>query len=272
MQRGFVHVTRSVPALHLPTNTLVGPSRLAQVRVQTRNASNYNPLNWLREKFAAERRKKETKQELLAAKEEAREEGQLSLFEQSKTVAPVSMSPVATGDAVEKTKATTVAKKSVKATKGSKKHITSHKYSTTQFKISPRKLNLLGNQIAGKPIDYAILQMQFSEKRASKRIMNMLATAKDHAFRYKHLDLSKLVVAEAWVNKGKVVKRLEPRGRGHMGIRKRKFSKMHVVLKEGKTIEEKKEKQRTYKLNRIVSSSVVREDKPIRSPGAMWAW
>jgi hypothetical protein len=53
---------------------------------------------------------------------------------------------------------------------------------------------MLGNQIADKPINYAILQMQFSEKRASKRIMNMLATARDHAVRYKNLDLDKLVV------------------------------------------------------------------------------
>lgn len=56
---------------------------------------------------------------------------------------------------------------------------------------------MLGKQIAGKPIDYAILQMQFSEKRASKRIMNMLATARDHAARYKRLDEGKLVICES---------------------------------------------------------------------------
>lgn len=69
-----------------------------------------------------------------------------------------------------------------------------HKYSTANFKISPRKLNMLGRQISGKPIDYAILQMQFSEKRASTRIMNMLATARDHAVRYKRLKEPKLIV------------------------------------------------------------------------------
>jgi hypothetical protein len=53
---------------------------------------------------------------------------------------------------------------------------------------------MLGRQIAGKPIDYAILQMQFSEKRASSRIKSTLVTAKHHAMRYKRLDESKLVV------------------------------------------------------------------------------
>ena len=53
---------------------------------------------------------------------------------------------------------------------------------------------MLGRQISGKPIDYAILQMQFSEKRASTRIMNMLATVRDHAVRYKRLKEPKLIV------------------------------------------------------------------------------
>ncbi|KAJ3976216.1 mitochondrial 50S ribosomal protein L22 [Lentinula raphanica] len=256
MQRGLLNVTRSISIVH-PT---VKPGF-----VQTRNASTYNPLNWLRQKLSADRRIKETKEEIQAAREEAREEGQLSLFEQTKSVAPK------TEDSVSKS---VVVSAKAKKAESSKKPAaaTSHKYSTTYFKISPRKLNMLGNQISGKPVDYAILQMQFSEKRASKRIMNMLATAKDHASRYKHLDLSTLVVAEAWVNKGKVVKRIEPRGRGHMGIRKHKQAKMHVVLKEGMTVEEKKAKERAYKLKKIVSAAAVRENKPIRNPGAMWAW
>jgi large subunit ribosomal protein L22 len=149
----------------------------------------------------------------------------------------------------------------------------SHKYSTANFKISHRKLNLVGRQISGKPIDYAILQMQFSEKRVSKRIKNMLLTAKHHAMRYKRLDVSKLVVAESWVTKGpKSIKRLEPRGRGHFGIRVHPDSRMHVVLKEGKTLEEKKKAEFERKLKRIVSANAVREDKPIRNPAQMWAW
>lgn len=66
------------------------------------------------------------------------------------------------------------------------------------FKISARKLNMLGRQIAGKPIDHAILQMQFSEKRASERIKNMLVTAKDHASRYRALETSKLVIGTSY--------------------------------------------------------------------------
>lgn len=73
---------------------------------------------------------------------------------------------------------------------------TQHKYSTANFKISHRKLNMLGRQISGKPIDSAILQMMFSEKRASKRIKSMLVVAKDHAVQ-KGLEEKKLVICES---------------------------------------------------------------------------
>jgi len=53
---------------------------------------------------------------------------------------------------------------------------------------------MLGRQISGKPIGQAILQMKFSEKRASKRIKSMLVVARDHAMNYKRLDGSKLIV------------------------------------------------------------------------------
>jgi len=53
---------------------------------------------------------------------------------------------------------------------------------------------MLGRQISGKPIDYAILQMQFSQKRHAKRLRGMLVVARKHAVEYKGLDRSKLVV------------------------------------------------------------------------------
>lgn len=74
--------------------------------------------------------------------------------------------------------------------------VVQHKYSTANFKISHRKLNMIGRQISGKPIDHAIVQMQFSEKRATSRIKSMLATAKLHATAYKNMDPSKLIVCK----------------------------------------------------------------------------
>ncbi|KAF6762620.1 mitochondrial 50S ribosomal protein L22 [Ephemerocybe angulata] len=200
----------------------------------SRAASAWSPLNWVKETLAPAIVEKQSAKEVEAAKQIAKEQGTTSVF-----------------DALPKAVVQQTKKESTKFTK---EKATSHKYSTANFKISHRKLNMLGRQISGKPIDYAILQMQFSEKRASSRIMNMLATARDHATRYKKLDPSKLVVSQAWVSKGpRPPKMIEPRGRGHFGVRIRNNAKMSVVLEHGKTLEERKTAAFQGKLKRIVS-------------------
>ncbi|KAF5388240.1 hypothetical protein D9615_000405 [Tricholomella constricta] len=224
------------------------------------SASFLNPLNWVKEKLVPSIREKPSQEEVEASKKQAAKEGNRSVFEA--TPGPlVRQARGKWGLAIPVKKGVHV------PNKPHKPRPTAHKYSTANFKISHRKLNMLGRQIAGKPVDYAILQMQFSEKRASSRIMNMLATAKDHAVRYKRLSEPKLVVAESWVSKGpRGPKRLEPRGRGHFGIRTHPNSKLTVVLKEGKTVEEQKKEERARKIRKIVSAAATREDVPIRNP------
>ncbi|GLB33801.1 putative universal ribosomal protein uL22 family protein [Lyophyllum shimeji] len=260
MQSGLRHVGRT----GFPLTSHATSSRF--ILETRRHASFLNPLNWVKEKLVPSIREKQTQEEVEAGKKEAAEEGKRSVFE----TAAVPVIRKARG----KRGAVVPAQQGAYApNKPYKPRPTSHKYSTANFKISHRKLNMLGRQIAGKPIDYAILQMQFSEKRASTRIMNMLATARDHAVRYKRLNESKLVVAESWVSKGpRKPKQLEPRGRGHYGIRRHPNSKLTVVLKEGKTIEEQKKEERARKIRKIVSAAATREDVPIRNPSPTWGW
>jgi hypothetical protein len=71
-----------------------------------------------------------------------------------------------------------------------------HNAATIYMPTSHRKLKLLSKQISGKPIDYAILQMQFSEKRVSGRIQEMLLKAKEGATKDKKMDASRLIVCE----------------------------------------------------------------------------
>ena len=79
--------------------------------------------------------------------------------------------------------------------------------------------------------------------------------------------------AESWVTKGpNQIKRFDMKGRGRAGIRVHPHSRLHVLLKEGKTKEELRTEERQRKLNKIVSAGLVREDVPLRNPGANWAW
>ncbi|KAI0775925.1 ribosomal protein L22 [Trametes elegans] len=245
--------------LAVPAHNVASSSRVFQFQgVQRRHVSlrmpNFKgPVSWLRESLTPNVRQQNTKEEIEAARKQAAEKGQLSVFE--------SVPSVEEGEAGEKVPA------------WKKKTYTEHKYSTANFKISHRKLNMLGRQIAGKPIDSAILQMMFSEKRASKRIKSMLVVAKSHAVKLKDLDEQKLVVAESWVTKGPhVFKRYDIKGRGRAGIKHHPHSRLHVLLKEGKTLAEKRAEDRERKLKRIVSAGLVREDVPLRNPGPAWAW
>lgn len=88
-----------------------------------------------------------------------------------------------------------------------------------------------------------------------------------------HSDVTTYSKAEAWVTKGpRSHKRLETKGRCKFGIRVHPDSRLSVIMKEGKTRAQLLEAERTRKLKRIVSAGLVREDKPLRNPGAMWAW
>lgn len=87
------------------------------------------------------------------------------------------------------------------------------------------------------------------------------------------MDIPDFVTAQAWVSKGPdVLKRIEPRGRGKYGIREHPDSRLHVILKEGKTRLQLEEEEKQRKLKRIVSASLTREDVPLRNPGPAWAW
>jgi large subunit ribosomal protein L22 len=144
-----------------------------------------NPLQWLRDNLATGTRRKRSKEDIDAARQQQIAEGKESVFDAL---------PLEGGEATPTKQ--THSEVRLEYLRFSYSHIISlqHKYSTANFRISPRKLNMLGRQVAGKPIDHAILQMAFSEKRASKRIKSMLALARDHAVNYKGLDKSRLIV------------------------------------------------------------------------------
>lgn len=151
-----------------------------------------------------------------------------------------------------------------------------HKYSTAAFKISPRKLQMLANQISGQPIDYAILQMQFSPKRAAKRVLSTLALARDHAAA-KGMEVPRLVVSEAWVGKGIYLTRTDIKGRARMGRKHHPQARLSVVLRYGKTYAEKETEKIALARKRvraIGTGGVVRTDQKVvnqfQRPG--WGW
>lgn len=103
------------------------------------------------------------------------------------------------------------------------------------YRHSPQKLNLLAQQIRGKPIQKALDEMKFSRKRAAKDVYKTLWSAMSNAENNHGLDIESLVVAEAHVGKNLVMKRIRARARGRASRIMKPFSQLTIVLRDQST-------------------------------------
>ena len=100
------------------------------------------------------------------------------------------------------------------------------------LRVSPQKLNLLAQLIRGKKVAAALADLEFSRKRIARDVRKCLQSAIANAENNHDLDVDDLVVAEAHVGKGLVIKRFHPRGRGRMGRIFKPFSHLTIVVRQ----------------------------------------
>ena len=100
------------------------------------------------------------------------------------------------------------------------------------IRVSPQKLNLVAALIRGKAVATALADLQFSRKRIAKDVRKCLESAIANAENNHDLDVDDLVVAEAHVGKGLVMKRFTPRARGRAGRIHKPFSHLTIVVRQ----------------------------------------
>src|SRR5680860_349625 len=100
---------------------------------------------------------------------------------------------------------------------------------TRLIRVSPQKLNLVAQLIRGKKVDRALADLSFSRKRIAKDVKKTLESAVANAENNHSLDVDALVVAEAYVGKNMVMKRLRARARGRGASINKPFAQMTVV-------------------------------------------
>ncbi|KAI6248662.1 54S ribosomal protein L22, mitochondrial [Erysiphe necator] len=129
------------------------------------------------------------------------------------------------------------------------------------FKTSVKKLVHLANQIKGKTVDDAIIQMRFSKKKVAKDVKEHLEHAKNEAIvrrgmgmgilpgnefkpltittndkkRVRVVDPTTIYVDQAWCGKGLFDRTLDYRARGRVNIMRNPTTSMTIVLKEEAT-------------------------------------
>lgn len=100
------------------------------------------------------------------------------------------------------------------------------------LRVSPQKLNLVAQLIRGKKVDRALADLQFSRKRIAIDVRKALESAIANAENNHELDIDDLVVAEAFVGKGLVMKRFHARARGRGARIEKPFSHLTIVVRE----------------------------------------
>ena len=100
------------------------------------------------------------------------------------------------------------------------------------IRVSPRKLNLVAQQIRGKKVDRALNVLSFSPKRNAGTVKKVLQSAIANAENNHDLDVDDLVVKEASVGKNLVMKRFHARARGNAGGIEKFFSQITIIVEE----------------------------------------
>jgi large subunit ribosomal protein L22 len=103
---------------------------------------------------------------------------------------------------------------------------------TKLLRVSPQKLNLLTQLIRGKKVDKALADLTFSRKRIARDVKKTLESAIANAENNHDLDVDALIVSEAYVGKGLVMKRLKAGARGRSSRIEKPFAQITVIVRQ----------------------------------------
>jgi large subunit ribosomal protein L22 len=98
-------------------------------------------------------------------------------------------------------------------------------------RISERKVRLVADMIRGRRCDEAIELLRYTPKRAAKMIDRVLKSAMASA-NEQEASMGKLIVAEARVDAGPLIKRWHPKDRGRAHAILRRTSHIVVAVDE----------------------------------------
>jgi large subunit ribosomal protein L22 len=100
------------------------------------------------------------------------------------------------------------------------------------IRVSPQKLNLVAQLIRGKKVATALADLEFSRKRIARDVRKCLQSAIANAENNHDLDIDDLIVVQAHVGKGLVMKRFHARARGRAGRIEKPFSHLTIVVRQ----------------------------------------
>jgi large subunit ribosomal protein L22 len=113
------------------------------------------------------------------------------------------------------------------------------KATLANYRQSPRKVRLLADLVRGKNVAQAEIELSFASKRAALPILNLIQSAIANAQNNFQIGKADLIIKEIRVDKGIVLKRIEPRAFGRAYRINKRSSHVSVTLapKDGAKVE-----------------------------------
>ena len=103
---------------------------------------------------------------------------------------------------------------------------------TKYIKMSPTKARDLANEIKGLPVSDALFITEFNARKAAVQIGKTLKSAIANAEHNQGLSADQLIVKNAIVDGGPMMKRYRPRARGSASPIQKKTSHITIVLSD----------------------------------------
>jgi large subunit ribosomal protein L22 len=103
------------------------------------------------------------------------------------------------------------------------------------IRVSPTKINLILDRIRGKSYKDALLILKILPQKAGSIVWQTLYSAISNAANNFGLEKEKLVIVEAYVNQGPILKRMQPRAKGRAFKIQKKISHITILVNEKTT-------------------------------------
>ena len=104
-------------------------------------------------------------------------------------------------------------------------------------RTSTRKLKPILKALVGKKVDFALRDLEFSNKRICGEVKKTLSSAIANAENNFQYDIDKLIVKEAYCGKKIIMKRFRPRAKGRAAPILKPYSSVTIILSETKKME-----------------------------------
>nr|YP_009545424.1 ribosomal protein L22 [Mallomonas splendens]AYO28578.1 ribosomal protein L22 [Mallomonas splendens] len=104
--------------------------------------------------------------------------------------------------------------------------------SSKYIRISPNKINVIIMKIRGKSYKEALQILKYLPQRAGAIVWQTLYSAVSNAIHNYNFQKENLIIQEAYVNQGPILKRMRPRARGRGFAIEKKISHLTIRVCE----------------------------------------